>query len=222
MFLKTSTYHLHAFRVRVSLRIGGNCPGSKCSPVEPAPVYLLAFLFLVILCPYCSPPLSKCHPFLMLQPTIPNKNGVSFPTFDYTQPSSQRKSPNVLPPPPPPRYATISLRRSQPKRNENNSCGFCPPRSATISLNETPKDTNPSVMRTAVVSVPPPRFATISLNQTPKVTNPSLVIATAVVLRNSITNCSLMTMSCQSWSTNSWYVSAWGLMDLPLRPHVIA
>ena len=42
-----------------------------------------------------------------------------------------------------------------------------------------------------------------------------------VALRNSITNCSLMALSCQSWSINSWCVSAWGLMGLSPRQHVI-
>ena len=64
---------------------------------------------------------------------------------------------NFLPP-------AVPLSRSEghkPNRNENNSCGFCP-RFATISLCQTPKVINPSVMRsTAVVSASLCHFLTL-------------------------------------------------------------
>ena len=95
---------------------------------------------------------------------------------------------------------------------------FCPPLCHYLTL----KVINPRVMRTTASTYPPPPLATISLCQTcSKVTNPSVMETTAVMLRNSMRNWSLMVLSCQSWPTNSWCVSAWGGGGGSSRPHVI-
>ena len=57
----------------------------------------------------------------------------------------------------------------------------------------------------------PPTPMPLSVScQTPKVVNPSVMRTTVVVLRSSRINCSLMALSCQSWSTYSWCVSVGG------------
>ena len=58
---------------------------------------------------------------------------------------------------------------------------------------------------------PPPAMPLSRSCQTPNVINPSAIRTTAVVLRSSIINCSLiMALSSQLWFTNSWCVSAGG------------
>ena len=104
---------------------------------------------------------------------------------------------------PPPRFATISLVPDSEGHKSRvvmrTTAWFLPPAMPLSRSCQTQRVINPGVMRTKAWFLPPALPLSRSC-QTPKVINPSVMRTTAVELRNSIINHSLMALSCQSWS----------------------
>ena len=118
--------------------------------------------------------------------------------------------------------AKLALQKGKDKQMHN--CSMVPPAPhyQNISFELVPHALKGVYYRSSQLThfLPPPAMPLSCLCQTPRVINPSVIRTTAVVLRSSIIHCSLMALSCHSWSTNTWFVSASGLMCLSPSPHV--